>query len=42
MSQLTLQEIITAHTDALAAHSEEFLPTIRRPSEISLLGKQFR
>src|SRR5438067_440259 len=29
MSQLTLQEIITAHTDALAAHSEEFLPTIR-------------
>ena len=29
MSQLTLQEIITAHTDALAAHSEGFLPTIR-------------
>ena len=29
MPQLTLQEIITAHTDALAAHSEEFLPTIR-------------
>ncbi len=29
MSQLTLQEIITAHTDALAAHSEEFLPMIR-------------
>ncbi len=29
MSQLTLQEIVTAHTDALAAHSEEFLPTIR-------------
>lgn len=29
MSQLTLQEIITAHTDALAAHAEEFLPIIR-------------
>src|SRR6266702_3570103 len=29
MSQLTLQEIVTAHTDALAAHSEGFLPTIR-------------
>ena len=29
MPQPTLHEIITAHTDALAAHSEEFLPTIR-------------
>src|SRR5438876_6138762 len=29
MPQPTRQEIITAHTDALAAHSEEFLPTIR-------------
>jgi len=29
MPQPTLHEIITVHTDALAAHSEEFLPTIR-------------
>lgn len=29
MSPLTLQEIITAHTDALAAHAEGFLPVIR-------------
>ena len=29
MPQPTLHEIITAHTDALAVHAEEFLPTIR-------------
>jgi hypothetical protein len=29
MVDLPLQAIITAHTDALAAHAEEFLPTIR-------------
>ena len=29
MVDIPLQDIITAHTDALAAHAEEFLPTIR-------------
>ena len=29
MLDIPLQDIITAHTDALAAHAEEFLPTIR-------------
>ena len=29
MLDISLQEIITAHTDALAAHAEEFLPLIR-------------
>jgi len=29
MLDIPLQEIIIAHTDALAAHAEEFLPTIR-------------
>ena len=29
MKDIPLEEIITAHTDALSAHAEEFLPTIR-------------
>ncbi len=29
MVDLPLQDIITAHTDALSAHAQEFLPTIR-------------
>jgi Alkylmercury lyase len=29
MIDLPLQDIITAHTDALSAHAQEFLPTIR-------------
>jgi len=29
MSPLTLQEIVTVHTDALATHAEGFLPIIR-------------
>ncbi len=36
MLDISLQEIITAHTDALAAHAEEFLPLIRL---LFLLGK---
>ena len=36
MLDISLQEIITAHTDALAAHAEEFLPLIRL---LLLLGK---
>jgi hypothetical protein len=29
MRELPLQDIVTAHTDALAAHADEFLPMIR-------------
>ena len=36
MVDIPLQDIITAHTDALAAHAEEFLPMIRL---LLLLGK---